>query len=159
MSHFKAGRAELLGAVLAIPYAAAAVGEEGVKNKPRTGTSITRKIAQGHFHKQSREIIKKALEKLTEGCAVSYRIRTDGDRDILEKRHKDFVHLHNAQLDSPDPLTLEQVVAEVHRRESARTVEAMRSGKKSVDFEKLKNGEVSQLVEFILINSYILFCT
>lgn len=134
-----------MAAVADTPDSATINAEQGPGKRCRPGTAITRKIAQGLFHKQSKEIIKKAIEKLTEGAAAGCKLRTEGERDVLERRYKDFVHLHNAQLDSPNPLTLEQVVAEVHRRETARLVEAKRSGKMSTSVEKLKNGEVRYL--------------
>ena len=142
MQHFRLARSELIEAVTGAPVVGVSAAEQTGNRKTRGGTSITRKVAQGHFHKQSREVIKKAIEKLTEGCPVSSRLRTDGDREILERRHKDFVHLHNAQLDSPNPLTLEQVVAEVHRREAARVAESKRMGKSSGVVEKMRKGEV-----------------
>ena len=146
MQHFRAARGGLLSIVSQNPEKSLpGAPKSSTIKKQKTGTLITNKIPQGHFHKQSRDVIKKAIEKLTEMCPITSRLRTDGDRDVLERRHKDFVHLHNAQLDSPTPLTLEQVVAEVHRREAARVAEVKRIGGKSNEaVEKLKMGEVQK---------------
>lgn len=144
MEHFCTARPELLQAVKgAHTTSASSASGQSAKKKSIKGTLVTKKISQGLFHKQSRDAIKKAVQKLTEGCKTTS-LRTDGDRDALEKRHKDFVHLHNAQLDSPNPLTIEQVVAEVHRREAARGAEMRRVGKASDVVEKMKHGEVGQ---------------
>jgi hypothetical protein len=140
---FRAARPGVLEAVSgAAPAAAAAEPIVGTSRRPKAGTVIIKKISQGLFHKQSREAVKKAVEKLTEGLLPASRLKIDGDRDALEKRHKDFVHLHNAQVDSPSPLTMEQVVTEVHRREAARNVETKRTGKTDDAVDKMKNGEV-----------------
>ncbi len=103
-----------------------------------------KKLAQPHFYKQSRESVKSALERLTEGSTVH--IRADGDKEALERRYKDFVHINNAQLDAPNPLSVEQIVAEVHRRENARITEAKRAIKTSSVVEAMRNGQVNVLI-------------
>ncbi len=139
--NFKDARNSLLNLVKGehADQSSSSVNSKSVSKKPK-GTTITKKLAQMHFHKQSRDAVKKSLEKLTEGASVH--LKTDGDKDLLEKRHKDYIHLHNAQLESVNPLTVEQVVAEVHRRETAKGIEAKKAIKSSSTVEALRNGNV-----------------
>ena len=154
MQHFRGARNGLLAVVNNNAGPSIEEANEPAVKRPKTGTAITAKIAHGLFHNQSRDFIKKAIEQLTACCPVVSRLKTDGDKETLEKRHKNFVHLYNAQLNSPNPLTLEQVVAEIHRREAARSAELQRNGKSNTIVEKLKNGEVSicKSYVYLLIN-------
>lgn len=60
---------------------------------------------------------KEQLEKITKESSVS--INTSGDKKVLERRYRDFICLHNAQLGLPldKRLTLADVVVEINRRE------------------------------------------
>jgi hypothetical protein len=104
------------------------------------------RLPQRVFHIESKGKVKKALEKLTEHCSV--KIRTDGDKDALVKRYSEFVHLNNAQLSSKHPLSVAEIVAELHRRERAleKTSHASRRTEQLV--KELKSGHVS--VVFII---------
>lgn len=65
---------------------------------------------------------------------------------MLERRYRDFVHLHNAQLGSPSPLSVDQMVTEITRRENAKNGSA-KKGIKSVQIAKdLKSGKVNNVV-------------
>lgn len=85
-------------------------------------TTSVKRLVQLDFHQINREKVKIALEKVTEHC--KFKLRTDGDKDLLEKRYREFVHVNNAQLSSNTPLSLEQVIQEVTQRENARDHEA-----------------------------------
>jgi hypothetical protein len=62
--------------------------------------------------------------------------------ETLERRYRDFIHLHNAQLGNSSPLTLEQMVTESTRRENAKNGLA-KKGNKSVQIANvLKSGKV-----------------
>lgn len=61
----------------------------------------------------------------------------------MERRYRDFVHLHNAQLGNADPLSVDEIVTEISRRENAKNGHA-KKGIKSVQIaQDLKSGKVS----------------
>ncbi len=92
------------------------------KSNKLLGNTACRRIVTLDFHKLSREKVKNALEKITENCKI--KLRLDGDKDVLEKRYREFVHLNNAQLLSGNAYTLEEVVQIITKRENARDMEA-----------------------------------
>jgi hypothetical protein len=152
VGHFRASRQGLLDLVRGAGRGETSASEEREASAPAPppppkkvvkGTFNLKKLAQPHFYKQSRETVKSALERLTEGAGSH--LRTDGDKDALERRYKDFVHINNAQLDAPEPLSVEQIVAEVHRRENARLTEAKRATKTSAVVEAMRSGQVRRL--------------
>lgn len=92
------------------------------------------------FHIETKDKVKRALEKLTENCSV--KIRTDGDKDALVKRYSEFVHLNNAQLSSKFPLSVAEIVTELHRRERALEKTSHTNKKTENIIKDLKNGHV-----------------
>lgn len=71
-------------------------------------------------------------------CICMYLLET------LERRYRDFVHLNNAQLGNSNPLTLDQMVTEITKRENAKDGNA-KKGIKSVQIAKdLRSGKVSK---------------
>ncbi len=140
---FKGARDELLAALSGAAAKPAVQGGMlgGVRSsKSSSGKAVTKKLPQGLFHGSSRDAVKKYLERLTEGSSVH--LKTEGDKETLERRCKDFIHLHNAQLDAMNPMTVEQVVNEIHKREQARINEAKKGLKSTRTVEALRNGEV-----------------
>ena len=59
----------------------------------------------------------------------------------MDRRFRELVHLNNAQVDSNQPLTFEEVIREVNARETAREMEARKSQSTIAKLEKLKKGE------------------
>jgi len=116
----------------------------GTVTQPSSSESLTkiRKLAHAHFHGLSREKARNILDRACMHAAKGVRLRTDGDKDALERRFREFVHLNNAQLNALQPLGFEEVIAEVNRRETllnkaesglgnhhiARVVENLRKG-------------------------------
>lgn len=109
---------------------------------------IVQRMPQRVFHIESKDKVKKALEKLTEVCPI--KIRTDGDKETLVKRYSAFVHLNNAQLSSKHPLSLQELVTELHRRE--KNIEKSSRGNKKTEQEvkALHNGQVSSSFNFYI---------
>ena len=64
--------------------------------------------------------------------------------ETMERRYRDFVHLNNAQLGNNNPLSLDQMVTEITRRENAKNGNVKKGSKsKSVQIaEDLKSGKV-----------------
>jgi len=60
----------------------------------------------------------------------------------LERRFRELVHLINAQVDSNQPQSFEEVVLKVNEMENAREQEAKKAVRTNYKLEKLKNGEV-----------------
>jgi hypothetical protein len=112
-------------------------GAFGAKAQNRTAV---KRVAHMHFHGVPKAKIKKALEKLCENSAV--KLRFDGDKETLEKRYREFIHMNNCQLNSDKPLSLEEVILEVNRRESVRDKEAIKSSFMANKLDNLKHGEV-----------------
>ena len=69
--------------------------------------STIRKIPHAHFHGLSREKSKNILERACQSSGS--KLRLDGDKDVLERRYREFVHLNNAQIGSLHPLSLDEV--------------------------------------------------
>jgi hypothetical protein len=90
------------------------------RKEPSNGSKvyIATKIPQRHFHGMAREKVKKCIDALCEGSSL--KLRVDGDKDVLEKRYRDFVHLNNAQVDKEAPMSLEALVRECTKREAMR---------------------------------------
>lgn len=102
-------------------------------------TDIKRVVAM-NFHGMTKDKVKKQLDA---ACSrSSSKLRLDGDKDTLEKRYREFVHLNNAQLLHPTPLTFAQVVDEVTRRENSKDSELKKSAKDVKKIENLKKGNV-----------------
>lgn len=119
--------------------------------RPRSGrrqhmlnTSVDeplRRLAPLSFHQQPREKVRAALDKLCASCPV--KIRTDGDKEALERRHMEFVHLNNAQLMSASPMTLREMVEEINRRENNRDKEKRKLDARTAKMlADLKDGKV-----------------
>ncbi|KAJ8370498.1 hypothetical protein SKAU_G00105260 [Synaphobranchus kaupii] len=50
-----------------------------------------------------------------------FHLSTQGSRDQLVRRHQDFVHMYNAQCDSLDPKSAQDIAREIAKNERART--------------------------------------
>ncbi len=102
-------------------------------------TVITQRIPHYSFHGLSKDKVKKTIEKLTENCKV--KLRMDGDKDVLERRLREVIHLNNAQINALQPLTLDQVVRLVNDGDNAKDAEAKKSARSVSRLEKFKGGE------------------
>ena len=93
-------------------------GMEGVLGHERTrkGKVIEKTITPYNFgNTSSLKKVKDQLGKLTEGAGAS--LRLDGDVKKLKERYRNFIHIHNAQLASSNPLTVEEVVKQCNHQE------------------------------------------
>lgn len=106
----------------------------------RDQRSEIKRLPSKLFHIETKEKVKKALEKLTEHCPV--KIRLDGDKEALVKRYTEFVHLNNAQVSAKNPLTLAEIVSELHRREKSLEFHQTMSKRSNHLIEKIKSGQV-----------------
>jgi hypothetical protein len=106
-------------------------------------SSEVRRLPPRLFHIETKDKVRKALEKLTENCSV--KIRLDGDKEALVKRYTEFVHLNNAQLSAKTPLSLNEIVNELHRREKALEINSSVFKRGQSVVEKIKLGQVSGL--------------
>jgi hypothetical protein len=86
-------------------------------NESKTPHEVVR-IPQKHFHGMSKDKVKKCVEALCEGSTL--KLRLDGEKDALERRHRDFVHLHNSQIGKDKPMSIEAIVKECTKREAMR---------------------------------------
>ena len=153
IQRFKEVRADLL-AICMENHQDSALSNSETTNNSKINKIDNRKpvkrIVPTSFLKQSRDKIKKALEKLTEGYEL--KLRTDGDQDALSRRHREFVHLYNAQVDLDENVALSvvEIIREVNRREEARA-SAQRSVKHTANvIEQLKNGKVGLIMILVL---------
>lgn len=104
------------------------------------GVAITRKLPFYSFHGLKKDKVKSTLIQLT--AESKAQIRLDGDKEILEKRVSAFLHLHNAQIGSDAPLSLDQVVKLVNYQETQMEKESHKGSRSAAKIEKVKNGEV-----------------
>jgi hypothetical protein len=131
------------------PFIDPAVVEPSVST-PSESSSVKRDLTEVRrlpprlFHIETKEKVRKALEKLTENCSV--KIRLDGDKETLVKRYTEFVHLNNAQLSAKAPLSLNEIVNELHRREKALEINNSVFKRAHSVVEKIKLGQVSCLL-------------
>ena len=73
---------------------------------------------------------------------ASTKINAEGDKDALERRYRELIHLHNAQIGSDTPLTVNQIVSEINKREKARSDEFFKSKSSLKKIETLKSGNI-----------------
>jgi len=106
-----------------------------------TEKPVSQKMTHINCHILTKANVKRELEKLTSRSKV--KVRLDGDKTILDRRVRELVHLNNAQLDSPSPMTLTELVTELNRREDARDAEEKKAAKMSSQLDDLRKGKVS----------------
>lgn len=104
------------------------------------GIAICKRIPHFSFHGMKKDKVKTTLTQLTAESKV--KIRLDGDKDILERRLREFIHLHNAQIGSEDPLSLEGVIKALNDSETQLEKESFKNSRSTGKLEKVKNGEV-----------------
>lgn len=109
-------------------------------NQVTGGVAIARKLPFYSFHGLKKDKVKSTLVQLT--AESKAQIRLDGDKEALEKRVSAFLHLHNAQIGSDAPLTLDQVVKLVNYQETQMEKESSKGIRSAAKLEKVKNGEV-----------------
>ena len=93
--------------------------------------------------------VRKAVDDVTKGSSIQ--LRLDGDKDAIEKRLKELIHLINAQLGSEHPLTLNGAIQKINDE----TISRAQSSFQIKGFDSI---DVSQLyVIFLPYNNPILF--
>ena len=113
--------------------------------------SNMKRIPVGTFHGKNREQIKKDLEKLCIDCKT--KIRTDGDREKLILRYKDFIRLYNSQIDALHPLSKDEIVQEITKREIEKEKYVKKTKETIKIVESLKSGKVNFIYIYININN------
>lgn len=73
-----------------------------------------------------------------------------GDKDELEKRYRQFVHLCNAQVNALSPKTVEEVVDYMNKNEELIQREERSAAKSSAVVTALREGKVSSPSHAIL---------
>jgi hypothetical protein len=110
------------------------------RSKRERDERVLRKLPHLSFHGKSKKYVKDAIEKLCSSSNV--RPCVDGDQSELERFYRDIVHLNNAQIDSRDPLSFDEVVKESTKGYIALRKEAKANPASRALAEKMKNGEV-----------------
>lgn len=105
---------------------------------------VLRKLPHLSFHGKSKKYVKDAIEKLCSSSNI--RPCVDGDQSELERFYRDIVHLNNAQIDSRDPLSFDEIVKESTKGYIALRKEAKANPASRVLAEKMKNGEVRDIL-------------
>jgi len=106
------------------------------------GVAITRRLPHYNFHGVKKDKVKSTLVQLTSESKVQ--VRLDGDKDVLERRVRAFVHLSNSQVGSDTPLGLDQVVRQLNSEETQMDKESNRNLRSAGKLEQIRNGMVSQ---------------
>ena len=127
-------------------------GKQNFKLNPES--IIKKRIPHMLFHGLTKDKMKKAILKVCENSSI--KLYTDGNEDMLGSRYRNFIHLHNAQLDSKTPLSLDEVIVEINRREDEKK-NGEKCMKKTADIvENLRNGLVSILLMIYSDNLIVL---
>lgn len=107
---------------------------------------ITTRLSHYNLHGANREKVKKILEDLTKESRV--KLRLDGDKETLEKRLRELIHLVNSQVDSISPLGMEDIVKMLNDSINGKEREDLKGKRSYKDIEQLKeNGKISQNLE------------
>lgn len=106
------------------------------------GVAITRRLPHYNFHGVKKDKVKSTLVQLTSESKVQ--VRLDGDKDVLERRVRAFVHLSNSQVGSDTPLGLDQVVRQLNSEETQMDKESNKNLRSAGKLEQIRNGMVSQ---------------
>lgn len=111
---------------------AASASNESSSTRPSnrsgaTGKVITKCMTQFSTHGVPKDKLIKRVEQATMESRV--KLRVDGDRDAFERRVKEFVHLHNAQIGATHPLSLDQVIHRINEQSLAVEAENRRLAK------------------------------
>lgn len=107
------------------------------------GVPITRRLPHYNFHGVKKDKVKSTLVQLTSESKVQ--VRLDGDKDVLERRVRAFVHLSNSQVGSDTPLGLDQVVRQLNLEETQMEKESTKSLRSAGKIELVRNGVVSAM--------------
>ncbi len=106
------------------------------------GTFIRKKVPLRSFHDVPLNKVRDALLSVSSNPS-GISLSTSGDKTALERRYRMFMHLHNAQIDSPTPLLLEEVIKQINSEEQAAFIEAHKETASSATLNALKNGKVN----------------
>lgn len=93
-------------------------------NGNNRGHKITSKLTHFHLHGLSKEKVKKIIEDVTKESKI--KLRVDGEKDALERRLRELVHLANAQIDAENPLTLDEAIQSINQQEKSKETETKR---------------------------------
>lgn len=86
---------------------------------PNRGKPITNRIAQYQLHGASKEVVRRTIDEVTRDSRT--KLRSDGSKEVLERRLRELIHLVNAQLGLPvdQALTLDEAVEQINYQEKA----------------------------------------
>lgn len=141
VEHFGEFRADLAAALSRTATASSSDKPIGARTLVKSGKEITTRLPQFNLHGLSKDKVKKTIDQTTKDSRI--KLRLDGDKEALDKRLKDFVHLHNAQIGALHPLSLDQVVEKINIQSLAVDKENAKAAKTLTSVEKLKNGHES----------------
>lgn len=81
---------------------------------PGHGKRITSRVTQYQLHGSSKEYVKKCIEDVTKDSKV--KLKSDGSKDILERRLRELIHLINSQvgMSESEALTLDECVEKIN---------------------------------------------
>jgi len=127
VSQFQSCRVELLQLLAGNPESARFGNGNGNGNGNgsgnRNGSGNGKKIEIRMCSMKLRDMKLGALQTLLKKASSgsTRKLRTDGPKDALEKRYREFLRVHNEQLGNVfRPLTLDEVINQVTKRENAR---------------------------------------
>ena len=115
--HYKLAREQLILAV----EKTSEILKVSETHKPMMGRQFqdNRILSIPHFHslnkKQARQLLAQLCKDIEQTHVVSYLL--EGEKDQIEKRYREIVHLNNAQHGSFHPMSFEKVVESVYKTE------------------------------------------
>ena len=143
---FKDARPSILSQIILNIDASSAVGSNSGTSRGKRGREdnilVTQKMTYKSFHGKSKKYVKDTIDSLCSSSKVKPCL--DGDQVELEKLYRELIHLNNAQLGSIEPMSFEDVIKEINKRESFKRKEAKNNVNAKLQAEKMIKGEVSR---------------
>ena len=143
---YKDARSDIFASMLADSnrdsYSNSSSSSSTLGRRSREGhTLITRRMPPLSFHNKPKKFIKESIEKFCSASKVKPCL--DGDQEELVRFYKEMIHLHNAQIGSMEPLSLDDVVKEINKKEALRKKESKNTIASKALATRMVNGEVS----------------
>jgi hypothetical protein len=101
---------------------------------------VTKRLPHFSFHGLAKDKVKKTIEKVFIDSKI--KLRLDGEKETIERRFREFIHLHNSQIGATTPLSFEAVAQQINENEVLRDREIKKNSNTFNKIEKLKYGEV-----------------
>lgn len=127
-----------------------------LKTKSEIKTVILKKLPLQTFHNEPlariKDFISNVFKSNYPNSKVSFNL--NGDKATLERRYREFLHMHNSQVESPTALSLEEVIKLINQIEINKSNLAKSESASLPILEAVKDGKVSAITfTFVIFDS------